>query len=302
MQAPPPLTGFQAIEHALGKMDKNVLKSRAQADLKQGKKTHRAPAIKLLQVIEGLDRNELEPADLMISKVPVIPPLYRPFAVVGDTFLPGPSNELYRDLIQYRDFHDTLSGELGEEGTRDTKYNLYKAIKSVYGYDEAINPKTKSRGVSGFLEQLLGDGSPKKSVFHKRLFSKTQDSISRGVVTAGPDLEIDEIGIPKEMAWKMYGPYIQRRLLRSGMSSMGALQHVADRSPHAEKALHTEMGERPVIYSRAPAWHKYNVLSGWPRLTDGDDIQTNPYVSTGLSLDHDGDMQVAYIRLLRRIK
>lgn len=295
-----PLTGFSALEHAIDKLDKTSLKEQAQADLKSGKKTRRPQAIKTLQVLEGLDRNELEPRDLLISKVPVIPPLYRPFAVVGDTFLPGDSNELYRDLIQYRDFHKTLHGELGDEGTQDTKYNLYRAVKSVYGYDEAVNPKTRSRGVSGFLGQLLGDGSPKKSVFHKRLFSKTQDNISRAVITAAPELGLDEVGIPREMAWKMYGPYIQRRLLRSGMSSMGALQHVADRSPHAEKALLSEMSERPVIYSRAPAWHKYNVLAGWPKMTDGDNMQLNSYVTTGQGADFDGDQQVAYIKLLRR--
>lgn len=295
MQTEVPLTGFPALEHAVNKLDKKALRESAMAELKSGKKTARPQALKVLQVLEGLDRNELEPRDLMISKVPVIPPLYRPFAVVGDTFLPGDANELYRDLIQYKDFHNQLEKDLGEKGTRETKYNLYRAVRGVYGYDEPVNPKTKSRGVSGFLTQLLGSGSPKNSVFHRRLFSKTQDSISRAVVTAEPDLDLDEIGVPREALWKLYGPYVQRRLLRSGMSSMSALQNVADRSQHAMKALEAEMKERPVIYSRAPVWHKFGTLAGWPKLIDGDNIASNAFVSTGLGLDHDGDEVCNYV-------
>lgn len=295
MQEGVPLTGFSALEHAVNKLDKAALKETAMKELKSGKKTSRPQALKVLQVLEGLDKNELEPRDLMISKVPVIPPLYRPFAVQGDTFLPGDVNELYRDLIQYKDFHNQLHKDLGDEGTYDTKYNLYRAVRGVYGYEEPVNPKTKSRGVSGFLSQLLGGGNLKNSVFHKRLFSKTQDSISRGVITAAPELELDEIGIPQEMAWKMYGPYIQRRLLRSGMSSMSALQNVAERTSQAAKALEAEMKERPVVYSRSPAWWRFSVLSGHPVLTDGDNIQINSYVTSGLGADFDGDQVCNYV-------
>lgn len=291
MQVPPtpPLTGFAAIEHALSKLNLDDLELKAREDLKGGKKTRRAPAIRTLQVIEGLRSNSVQPSELMISKIPVIPPLFRPFAVAGDTFIPGESNELYKDLIQYKDFYNQLHKDLGDEGTASTKYNLYRAVRSVYGFGEPVNPKTKSRGVSGFLDQILGGGSPKFSVFQRRLFSKTQDSVSRGVATAGPDMEIDEIGIPQDAAWKMYAPYIQRRLVRMGMSAPNALSNVSERTEQAKKALEYEMKERPVIYSRAPAWHKYNVLAAWPKLLDGDNIQTNSYVAAGLNLDHDGD-------------
>jgi DNA-directed RNA polymerase subunit beta' len=283
-------TGPMAIYKALQEVDIDALEKQARDDLATGKKTKRGPAVKILNVIAGLRKNEIAPADLTISKVPVIPPVFRPFSITGDTFMPGDANELYKDLINYKGVYNDLKGEVGEEGSKDAAYQLYNAAKAVYGYGEAVNPKTKQRGVSGFLDHLIGKGAgPKHSIFHRRLFSKTMDSVGRGVATANPDLDMDQIGIPIDMAWKVYGPYIQRRLVQSGMSSLSALEHVSKRTDFAKKALDREVTERPVIYSRAPAWHKYNVLAGWPKLIDGDNVATNPYVSTGLNLDHDGD-------------
>jgi DNA-directed RNA polymerase subunit beta' len=91
------------------------------------------------------------------------------------------------------------------------------------------------------------------------------------------------------MAWTMYAPYIQRRLVVSGMNPSDALRNVRDRSQHASHALHQEVKERPVIYSRAPSWHKYNVLSGHPKIIPGSTISINPLVTTGLNADFDGD-------------
>lgn len=266
------------------------LEEKAREDLKSGATTRRRPAVKMLHVLEGLKKNDLQPKDLTVSKVPVIPPIFRPFSLAGDTFIPGDANELYKDLLNYRKVFEDLKGELGEEGARDSANNLYGAVKAVYGYGDAINPKSKQRGVSGFLQQLIGKGSgPKFSTFQRRLFSKTMDSVGRGVITAGPELDMDEIGIPETMAWKLYGPYVQRRLVQSGMSSLGALDHLTDKTDFARKALDREMGERPVVYSRAPAWHKYNTIAGWAKLTEGDNIVTNPYSLGPAGGDHDGD-------------
>lgn len=127
------------------------------------------------------------------------------------------------------------------------------------------------------------------SYFQRKLISKPQDSVSRGTIAVDPELSLDEIGVPVDMAWTMYAPYIQRRLVQNGMSPSSALQNIKDKSDYALKALRKEVEERPVIYSRAPSWHKFNVLSGRPKLIEGNTIAINPLVTTGLNADFDGD-------------
>jgi DNA-directed RNA polymerase subunit beta' len=207
---------------------------------------------------------------------------------MGTTFVPGDANELYRDLINLQDAHHEEVSTLGPEAAHESRLAVYDAVKGLYGYGDPVNPKTKQRGVAGFLKTLTGT-SPKFGWVQRKLLSKPMDNVSRGTIAVDPELGLDEIGVPKTHAWVNYGPYIQRRLKQSGMSDADALRNVRDRTPHAFKALEQEVRVRPTIYSRAPSWHKFNVLAGHPKLIDGDTICINPLVATGLNADYDGD-------------
>lgn len=284
-----PTTGPEAIAHALTRIDLDKVRQEAMADIRSGKKTHRPDAIKKIGYLEGFRRSGLHPGDLVLHSVPVIPPKFRPFSIAGDTFIPGDANELYRDLINVRDSHGELEQALGPEGAASNRLHVYDAVKAVYGYGDPVSPKTKERGVSGFLRKLVGAGSPKGSFVQAKMLGKNQDYVGRGVITVNPDLGMDEIGIPDEMAWKLYAPYIQRRLVRGGMHASDAVKLIRDRDARAETHLEAEMKERPVLYSRSPSWHKFNVIGGWPSRISGSAISINPFVGTGLSSDHDGD-------------
>jgi DNA-directed RNA polymerase subunit beta' len=283
-----PLTGPAAIQHALSKINLDGLREKHLQIIRSGAKSKRTKSVQALNTIEGLKRNDLTPDKLLVGNVPVIPPAFRPFSVVGNTFVPGDANELYRDLFQYRDMHNETESILGAKGSAQAKLDLYDTVKALYGYGTPIAPKTKQRGVAGFLTQVTGT-NPKYSYFQRKLVSKPQDSVSRGTIAVDPDLSLDEIGVPLTMAWTMYAPYIQRRLVQNGMSPSSALQNIKDRTDYARKALDREVGERPVIYSRAPSWHKFNVLAGRPKLIEGNTIAINPLVTTGLNADFDGD-------------
>ena len=288
MQNNVPLTGPAAIQHALSKINLDGLREKHLQIIKSGAKSKRTKSVQALNAIEGLQRNNLTPDKLLVQNVPVIPPAFRPFSVVGNTFVPGDANELYRDLFQYKDMHNETEAILGAKGAAQSKLDLYDTVKALYGYGTPIAPKTKQRGVAGFLTQVTGS-NPKYSYFQRKLISKPQDSVSRGTIAVDPELSLDEIGVPLSMAWTMYAPYIQRRLVQNGMSAVSALQNIKDRTDYARKALDKEVTERPVIYSRAPSWHKFNVLAGRPQLIEGNTIAINPLVTTGLNADFDGD-------------
>lgn len=285
---PVPLTGPQAIRHALRKLDLAKLETEARDAIRSKKVTKRPRAVQVLNAIEGLRRNELKPEELMITQVPVLPAAFRPYTVMGSTFTPGDANELYRDLFKVRDAYQEAHAELGEEGTKEARLQLYDAVKALYGYRDPVEPKTAARGVSGFLQKVTGV-SPKYSYTQRVLLSKTQDNVGRSVITVDPDLGLDEVGVPKEIAWKMFAPYISRRLVQQGMSPGEAVRAIKERSDVAYKALEHTVKERPVMYSRAPAWHRFSSLGGWAKLIDGNAIAVNPLTTTGMNADFDGD-------------
>lgn len=287
-EAVAPLTGPAAIQHALGKLDLDAVEQQHRDVIASKKISKRPDSVATLNAIEGLRRNELKPTDLMITKVPVIPPAFRPFSLVGSTFVPGDANELYGEVFKMREAHRDMRGTFGDAGAHDTRAALYRAVKAVYGYGDPDSAKLQGRGVSGFLKQVTGS-SPKFSFVQRKLLAKPQDNVARGTIAVNPELSMDEIEIPYDMAWDMYGIYVQRKLVQAGVPPSEAVRELADRTDHAKKMLHRVVEERPVIYSRAPAWHKYNTVSGRVKLSEGKTISINPFVTTGLNADFDGD-------------
>lgn len=283
-----PLTGSEAIAHALSRLDPDALEQEMRQIIRTKKVSKRPRAVAVLNTLEGLRRNQMKPSDLMISSVPVLPAQFRPFSIVGSTFTPGDANELYRDLFKVRDAYQESRAELGDEGTREARLHLYDAVRALYGYRDPVEPKTLQRGVSGFLQKITGS-NPKLGFVQKKLLAKPMDNVGRAVIGIDPDLGMDEVGVPKEMAWKMYAPYIQSRLVQGGMAATDAVRAIRDRSEHALKALEREVKVRPVIGSRAPSWHRFSTVSGHPKLIDGDTIMVNQYVTAGMGGDFDGD-------------
>lgn len=284
-----PTTGPSAIMHALKNIDLDAAEKQARAMIATGKVTKRDQGIKMLGIIDGMKRNELKPTDLMISKVPVLPPAFRPYGMMGNTYLPGVANELYGDLFKHIGLHRDTLNTLGEKGAVDSRRNMYDAVRALYGYGDPVSPKLHARGNVGYMKQITGPGSPKFSFAQRRMFSKTQDNVARGAITVAPHLDMNQIGIPREMAWDMLGSILQGRLARGGMSPMQAMDAVRTRSREATIALEQEVKERPFIYSRAPAWHQFNTIAGYGQLIDGDNIAISPYVTAGLNADFDGD-------------
>ena len=160
MTSLPPTTGPEAILHALKTLDLDSLEQEQRDVITNKKKTARPRAIRLLNIISGLKKNEMSTSDLMLSHVPVIPPKFRPFSITGNTFLPGDANELYKDLIEYRRLYERTAKELGPENAGEVYSDMNKAAKAVYGFGESPNPKTRARAVKGFFETVVGT-SPK---------------------------------------------------------------------------------------------------------------------------------------------
>lgn len=283
-----PRTGPEAIANALRNMTVDDIERRAKEDLSTGKKTKRSGAVALLNIAKGMRRNNLTPGDYMIKAVPVIPPKYRPFAAQGESLIPGDANVLYKDLFDIKDAYEAEKDMFGDENVGQSRLAFYDAVRSVYGYGDPVKPKTKAKEVKGFLKKIVGT-TAKHSFYQSKMLAKTQDNVGRSTITVNPELGTDEIEIPQEMAFTMYAPYVQRRLKQLGLSDAEALKQTKDMTDYAKHALKQVMDERPVVYSRAPAWHAHSVQAAKAKIHDGKDIKINPYVTIGLNADFDGD-------------
>lgn len=152
----PPTTGPEAILAALQGMNIDDVEKEQRDIIRAGSKTKRSRAVRMLNILHGLRVNELRPEHMMLTSVPVIPPKFRPFSVTGDTFLPGDSNEVYRDLLEYRRLYSDTEKAMGRDGAAEAYMDMTRAAKAAYGYGESPNPKTRAREVKGFFKMVTG--------------------------------------------------------------------------------------------------------------------------------------------------
>ena len=92
--------GTKALQSALKSIDMDKMMDEAKQQFKHGPKSLKQKALNTMRYIKGLKANGLTPDELMITMVPVLPAKFRPYSAMGDTFIPGDANELYKDVFQ----------------------------------------------------------------------------------------------------------------------------------------------------------------------------------------------------------
>lgn len=281
-------TGPDAIEKALSDIDIDLAMAEAKETIRNGRRTHRDNAVKRLNYLVGLKKLGVQPSELMITKIPVIPPKYRPVVQARNMDMVHDLNYLYHDLLSARDNYVDAEETFGDAG--EEYLTMMNAVRAISGIREPVNPKTAEQNVKGILRYAIGVGtSPKRAFYQRKIIGSAVDTVGRGVITADSNLDMDEVGIPADMAWKIFRPFVIRRLARQGMGASEALKELKERTPRAKAALEKEMDERPVVYNRAPALHRYAYVGAWGKLRDDDAIGMPYHTLKGIGGDFDGD-------------
>jgi len=280
-------TGPSAIHDALANIRVKPAIVNAQTEIKSSRKGVRDAAVRRLRYLKGLETQGLEPKDWMMTKVPVIPPIFRPVSQMqGGQQLVSDSNYLYKEVFDANKNLKELTGQVDD--VSEERMNLYNSFKAVTGLGDPVQPKNQERKVKGLLGQVFSS-SPKYGMLQRKLLGTTMDLVGRAVISPNPDLSMDEIGIPEGRAWEVYSPFLVRRLVRQGMGRVQALDAVEGKNKLARKAMIEEMDERPVMMSRAPVLHRFGRMAFFPRLVKGDVMHVSPLVVKGYGADFDGD-------------
>lgn len=281
-------TGGDAIKEALSKIDIDDSIERARAEIKNRRGSQRDNAIKVLGYLKAAKEMGKKPEEWMITKVPVLPPMFRPVARMGDVALIPDMNELYKDLIEMKGNYEALSKELPASALADERLAVYGAVKAAYGLGDPITAEGQAKNLKGAIRQVIGT-IPKFGMYQSKVISKTQDAVGRSVTIPDKNLDMDQIGIPEEMACEMYKPHVERKLIQRGYSPLTAKQMIDEKNATARHILDDAMEERPVIMDRAPTWHKFNIMAFKPHIVRGRSIHVCPLIDSGFNMDHDGD-------------
>lgn len=282
-------TGASGMRAALSKIDVDKELERLSRDFKVAPKTRRDAIRRKMAYLSGAKATGVHPQSWFLGSVPVLPPIFRPVTKMPNgTPLVSSPNYLYQELFAADKNLRKMREAVGDEGVGDERLAAYHAFKSVAGLTDPLNQKLANKNVKGVLADLFGS-SPKRSMIQRKLISTTIDDVGRGVIVPNPDLDMDSIGIPEEAAYTIYHRHLVRRMRRSGVPLMQAMQEVKNRSPRAKRALLDEMDRRYVTASRAPVLHKFGYLSFKPRLVPGNALQISPLIVKGFGADFDGD-------------
>jgi DNA-directed RNA polymerase subunit beta' len=246
--------------------------------------------IKRLMYLKGIQKSKIKPEDAVITKVPVLPPIFRPISSMAgsNTVITSDPNLLYRDIFHANKILGDLKQDLPDEELSQERLMLYDTLRATTGVGPHVNQEFKKTGVKSFLQKIVGD-KPKTGFFFDKLVSKTQDLVGRGVAVPNPHLGIDEAAIPDKIAWDIYRPYVMRRLVQRGMDANRADEEIEAKTANAETALEQEMAIRPGVINRAPTLHKFNMMGFHLKRHKNDGIAMNPMVAPPYNLDHDGD-------------
>lgn len=287
-------TGPTAIHAALKSIDVDAAIAKARDDVKSGRASLRDAAVRRLGYLTAAQRAGVRPSDWMWTKLPIIPPAFRPVSVMQQTNSPlvADANFLYKEAFDANGALRDLREKVADVG--DERLALYSALKAVTGLGDPIQPKNQEKHVRGLLRHVFG-WNPKQGVVQQKLLGTSTDMVGRAVVVPNPDLSMDEVGLPEERAWAVYTPFVVRRLVKDGVSRLDALRFAKDRTPIAKRALLAEMGSRPVIVTRAPVLHRYGELAFMPKLVKGDALHVPPVVVGGFGMDFDGDQQIGAV-------
>jgi len=285
-------TGPQAIKEALSKLNIDEEIKKAKEIIKTRRAAARDKAIKKLNYLQTIKRENMRPEDWIWNKVPVIPPIFRPISLLDKLPIVEDTNYLYQEIWDANDALNELKGKVSD--LAEERLALYKAMKGLVGLSDPIREQNIKKGIKGILKQIFGS-SPKYGMLQRKLLGITVDVVGRATITPDPTLDLDEVGLPEDQAWQIYKPFIIRRLIKLGASLPEASKMWEDRTDKAKQMLMEELKYRPLIINRAPTLHKYSIMAFWPVLKPGSVLRVHPAVTSGFGADFDGDKQHAHV-------
>lgn len=257
---------------------------------------------KRLKLVDGLRRAKIGPSWMVLKVLPVLPPDLRPMVQLsGGRFATSDLNDLYRRVINRNNrLKHLISLGAPEIILRNEKRMLQEAVDSLI---DASQRKAVRRGRTRHALRSLSDMlKGKQGRFRQNLLGKRVDYSGRSVIIVGPELNLNQCGLPKEMALEMFKPFVLREMIVRGIApNVKSAKNMLERRPAEVFDILEEITkDHPVLLNRAPTLHKLSIQAFYPVLIEGNAIRIHPAICSGFNADFDGDQMAVHIPLSQK--
>ena len=292
--------GAEAIKQILLGIDLAEERARMRGELKEtNSETKRKKLVKRLKLVENFLDSGTHPEWMVLDVVPVIPPELRPLVPLdGGRFATSDLNDLYRRVINRNNRLKRLM-ELRAPDiiVRNEKRMLQESVDALFdnGRRGRAITGTNKRPLKSLSDMLKG----KQGRFRQNLLGKRVDYSGRSVIVVGPELKLQQCGLPKKMALELFKPFIYAKLEKYGLATTikAAKRMVEKERPEVWDILEEVIREHPVMLNRAPTLHRLGIQAFEPILIEGKAIQLHPLVCTAFNADFDGDQMAVHVPL-----
>jgi len=291
--------GAEAIKTLLESIDLEELAEELRTELRVTSGQRKIRAIRRLEVVESFIESGNKPSWMILDVIPVIPPELRPMVQLdGGRFATSDLNDLYRRVINRNNRLKRLL-ELGAPDiiVRNEKRMLQEAVDALIDNGRRGRPVTGpgNRPLKSLSDMLKG----KQGRFRQNLLGKRVDYSGRSVIVVGPELNMHQCGLPKEMALELFKPFVMKRLVSEGYAQniKSAKKMVERVRPEVWGVLEEVIREHPVMLNRAPTLHRLGIQAFEPVLVRGRALQIHPLVCTAYNADFDGDQMAVHVPL-----
>ena len=292
--------GAEAIQNLLAQVDLADLAVKLEQELETTRsKQNKKKLSKRLKITQGFAQSKSRPEWMIQTVLPVIPPDLRPLVPLeGGRFATSDLNDLYRRVINRNNrLKNLLQLKTPEVIIRNEKRMLQEAVDALFdnGRHGRAVTGAGNRPLKSLSDMLKGKGGR----FRQNLLGKRVDYSGRSVIVIGPDLTLNQCGLPKKMALTLFEPFIIRRLKELGYchTVRSAKKMIDRKTPEVWDILAEVTKGHPVFLNRAPTLHRLSIQAFEPKLIEGEAIRVHPLVCTAYNADFDGDQMAVHVPL-----
>jgi len=294
------MIGAEAIKKLLMQIDINAeaerLRELMKTETSQQRKLRHA---KRLRIFKALKESGNRPGWMILDVIPIIPPDLRPLVRLdGGRFATSDLNDLYRRVINRNNrLEKLIELKAPELIIRNEKRMLQEAVDALFdnGKRGRVHLGANRRPLKSLSEALRG----KQGRFRQNLLGKRVDYSGRSVIVVGPELKLNQCGLPKKMALELFKPFIFHKLEKEVLvpSVKVAREWHEQERPEVWDFLEEVVKEHPVLLNRAPTLHRLGIQAFEPILIEGKAIQIHPLVCAAFNADFDGDQMAVHVPL-----